>query len=415
MKKLSALLVMLFLAATTIFSQSYYGQNGYNDDFTIFRGNRADTKTKLKQKTLEKLSKWETYINGVIVSSEARRYMEDSIESFLEDANNPEALKYGLRIVESRAKQDRMAPENFKIAGNGLTNQGLANLLFEVKKATPTGQTKTNSKQNINTTTTKNTSKKYWHGEATRSKGNYTYHIEAYVSYELPDFKEIVEGKAIEKMADEAVSGQGSLNYPYEDFNALILFGDEIAITISLCEFPDDIDDNGNDINEWEVSVDYYISENDKGNIFYKSFNNFNSALKEFKNQRDQYVKELENESSKKTKQITTKKQNSKTNSKTSKNSKKNTSSNENFQRELYRLRHEPHQTASSIGLDNELRRGIQYRYIYYDDGRMEQQYFVDLDGNIRSFHRDINGNYPILPYYSVPKKTREAALKSLE
>lgn len=101
--------------------------------------------------------------------------------------------------------------------------------------------------------------------------------------------------------------------------------------------------------------------------------------------------------------------------SNSSKSNNRNTSSNENFQRELYRLRHEPHQTASSIGLDNEIRRGIQYRYIYYDDGRMEQQYFVDLDGNIRSFHRDINGNYPILPYYSVPKKTREAALKSLE
>lgn len=257
--------------------------------------------------------------------------------------------------------------------------------------------------------------KKYWYGEATRQNGTYKYHQEAYISYQLPDLKEIVEGKVIEKMADEAVAGQGSLNYPYEDFNAIILFKDEIAITVSLSEFPGDIDDNGNDINEWEVSVDYYIQENDKGNIFYKSFNNFNSALKEFKNQRNQYVKELEKESSKETKQSTTKKQNSKTNGKTSKSSKKNTSSNEKFQRELYRLRHEPHQTASSIGLDNEIRRGIQYRYIYYDDGRMEQQYFVDLDGNIRSFHRDINGNYPILPYYSVPKETRDAAMKSLE
>ena len=104
--------------------------------------------------------------------------------------------------------------------------------------------------------------------------------------------------------------------------------------------------------------------------------------------------------------------------SNSSKSNNRNTSSNENFQMELYRLRHKTYQ-ASNIGGGGRIEH-LKYRFIYYDNARRELEYVVDLDGNIRTLHGnvssfDLNERYPIVPYYSIPKATREAALKSLE
>jgi len=61
------------------------------------------------------------------------------------------------------------------------------------------------------------------------------------------------------------------------------------------------------------------------------------------------------------------------------------------------------------------------YRYIYRDNGRIINEYIVDLDGNIRTnlaiYDRngDFNKMYPLVEYYSVPKEIRDLAQKSLD
>ena len=100
-------------------------------------------------------------------------------------------------------------------------------------------------------------------------------------------------------------------------------------------------------------------------------------------------------------------------------NPKSNSGNRTNFAQELYRLRHKTHE-ISFIGGDNGPET-FRWRYIYRDDGRMINEYIVDLDGNIRSsiarigVDHDFNEMYPLVQYYSVPKEIRELAMKSLE
>lgn len=250
---------------------------------------------------------------------------------------------------------------------------------------------------------------KYWHGERTIKNEKGVSYIELYISGERAhrmtnqEKDEELDDAAYGRDPDHSVEHNATFYFGYHKGGCFIDFwwddDYKIGIVSSRC-YP------------YKKGS---LVDNDFYNVYYKEFNDFNSALKEFKNLRDQYVRQLEKESSKETKQTTAKKQNSKSNSNTSKTTKKNTNSKEKFELELYRLRHETHDYGGkSIGLGGKIQRKgpPPFRYIFYDNGRRDSNYVVDLDGNLRD-QRGID--YPIVPYYSVPKETRDAAMKSLE
>lgn len=133
----------------------------------------------------------------------------------------------------------------------------------------------------------------YWHGEHTDILGDKAYHQEAYVSYKLPEFKEI-KGKYVEAWAKRSSSQDGS--YSEEDFTAQILFGSGMMFVVSLSSIPD-IDDNGNDITIWDFFITYGSVGSSKSKcIREKNFKDFNSAKKEYEMQRDRFIKKLEAE-----------------------------------------------------------------------------------------------------------------------
>lgn len=94
---------------------------------------------------------------------------------------------------------------------------------------------------------------------------------------------------------------------------------------------------------------------------------------------------------------------------------------NETPEQTLYRLRHKTQEfvhQGSAFGSGTQI---LKYRYIYRDNGKMINEYIVDLDGNIRSnfasvgTRKTLNVLYPIVEYYSVPEDIRLLAKKSLE
>ena len=90
-------------------------------------------------------------------------------------------------------------------------------------------------------------------------------------------------------------------------------------------------------------------------------------------------------------------------------------------EQELYRLRHKTQELIYQGSYQNGGTKIFKYRYIYRDNGRIINEYIVDLDGNIRSNltgydrNHDFNKMYPLVEYYSVPKEIRDLAQKSLD
>ncbi len=90
-------------------------------------------------------------------------------------------------------------------------------------------------------------------------------------------------------------------------------------------------------------------------------------------------------------------------------------------EQELYRLRHKTWELTSIGSVYGSGIKNFKYRHIYRDDGRIINEYIVDLDGNIRSNimvhdrNHDFNKMYPLVEYYSVPKEIRDLAQKSLD
>ena len=90
-------------------------------------------------------------------------------------------------------------------------------------------------------------------------------------------------------------------------------------------------------------------------------------------------------------------------------------------EQELYRLRHKTQELIYQGSYQNGGTKIFKYRYIYRDNGRIINEYIVDLDGNIRSNltgydrNHDFNKMYPVVEYYSVPKEIRVLAQKSLD
>ena len=127
---------------------------------------------------------------------------------------------------------------------------------------------------------------KYWYGKETRQNKNCTVHIEEYISHKSPVLKERVDGKYLQKIADGTIEAapidSGEMS------STSIFFGNGTFYSIDFVW--------DSEFKEGMVSVAYYINSNSNETISMKEFDNYNSALKEYKKQCDKFLKKLKSE-----------------------------------------------------------------------------------------------------------------------
>ena len=132
---------------------------------------------------------------------------------------------------------------------------------------------------------------KYWHGEAVSQNGKYTFHYEEFISYKSSELKRGEERERQENVEEEAEENAslGGLVESAEDFETwFFLDNSGMRFYVGLSKEDESV---------WTLDLGYFPPNSNKCQIVrLQTFNDFNSARKDFEKQRARFIKKLEAE-----------------------------------------------------------------------------------------------------------------------